>query len=76
MPVLLGIILGVLIAVGGAFAYDTATGRAPNGLEPTAAGGHPPLVNWNVLGDDLHSVRQQLRAAGSDIETGWHRLTS
>jgi hypothetical protein len=75
MPVLLGIILGILIAVGGAFVYDSGTGRAANGLEPTAAGGRPPVVNWDVLGADWRDVKQQLRNAGGDIEKGWRRLT-
>ena len=38
MPLLVGMILGALLTVGAAFAYDSTTGRAANGLEPSAAG--------------------------------------
>ncbi len=45
MPVLLGMFLGILIAVGCAFAYDTVSGRAPtdwNRARPAA--GH----RWSI----------------------------
>jgi hypothetical protein len=32
MPVLLGMILGITLIIAAAFAYDTTTGRAPNGI--------------------------------------------
>jgi hypothetical protein len=76
MPVLLGMFLGILIAVGGAFAYDTVSGRAPNGLQPTAAGVRPPMVNWDVVGDNWHDVKILWHNAGVEIERGWRRLTS
>ena len=75
MPLLAGIILGALLTIGAAFAYTSTTGRAPNGLEPTAAGGHPPMVNWNVVIDDWHDVKAHLRNAATDVERGWKRVT-
>ena len=74
MPILLGVILGVLLTFAGAFVYDEATGRAANGLAPSAAGGRPPLVNWDVAGDDWHAVRANLHELGADLERGWHRV--
>lgn len=74
MPMLLGVILGVFLTIAGAFAYDSMTGRAPNGLAPSAAGGHPPMVNWNVVGDNWHGLRTSLREMGADIERGWKRI--
>jgi hypothetical protein len=74
MPMLLGMILGILLTVAGAFVYDSATGRAPNGLAPSAAGGHPPMVNWDVVGDNWHGVRTSFRQIGGDIERGWKRI--
>ena len=75
MRILLGMILGVLLTVGGAFAYDSATGRVPNGLQTSAAGGHPPMVNWDVAGDNWHGLQVSLREMGVEIERGWKKLT-
>ena len=38
MPMLLGMILGALLTIAGALTYDTLSGRAPNGLPPSAVG--------------------------------------
>jgi hypothetical protein len=74
MPMLLGMILGVLLTVAGAFAYDSATGRAPNGLQPSAAAGRPPMVNWDVVGDNWHGLQGSLREMGVELERGWKKL--
>ncbi len=42
---LLGFILGVLVTIAGAYAYDSNTGRAANGLSASDAGGQAPVVN-------------------------------
>jgi hypothetical protein len=74
MPVLMGMMLGVMITVVGAYAYDATSGRAPNGLSPSAADGHPPMVNWDVVADK--DAKIHLGEVASDIERGWKRLTS
>jgi hypothetical protein len=74
MPMLLGIILGVILTIAGAFVYDTNTGRALNGLTPTAAGGRPPMVNWDVVGDNWEGVKTHLQNAGAEVERGWKRI--
>jgi hypothetical protein len=74
MQGLLGFILGVGLTVAVAFAYDSATGRAPNGLQPASAGGNAPMVNWDVVGNDWHGLEVQLQDAGQHIERGWKRL--
>jgi hypothetical protein len=74
MPILLGVILGVFLTVAGAFVYDTTTGRAPNGLPPSAAGGRPPMVNWNVVSDNWNGLQVGLREMGAEIERGWKKL--
>jgi hypothetical protein len=81
MPVLMGMILGVMITVAGAYAYDTTaydttSRRAPNGLPPSAADGHPPMVNWDVVGDNWRDAKIHLGEVIGDIERGWKRLTS
>jgi hypothetical protein len=75
MPVLVGMILGIILTIGAAFAYDTSTGRAPNGLA-SAAGGSAPMVNWHVVNDNWHHVKAHLQNAGAQAERGWKRITS
>jgi hypothetical protein len=74
MPILLGMFLGAMLTIAAAFAYDTTTGRAPNGLAATAAGGNPPMVNWNVVSDNWNDVKSHLRNAGTEVERGWKRI--
>ena len=79
MPVLFGMILGVCLTVAGAFAYDSATGRVSNGLPSSglpssAAGGRPPMVNWDVVTEDWHGLELNLRVLGDDIHRGWKRI--
>jgi hypothetical protein len=76
MPVLFGVILGVVLTVVGTYAYDTTTGRAPNGLPPSAANGHPPMVNWDVVSDNWRDAKIHFHDAGAEVERGWKRLTS
>ena len=75
MQILLGIILGVLIAVCAAFVYDSSRGRVANGLTVASAEGHAPMVNWDVVSHDWDGMKQQLRDAAVDIEKGWKRIT-
>ena len=70
MQMLLGIILGVLIAIGAAFVYDSSTGRVANGLTVASAEGHAPMVNWDAVSHDWDGMKQQLRDAAVDIEKG------
>jgi hypothetical protein len=75
VPILLGVILGIALTIAGAFVYDKTTGRAGNGLPPSAAGGNPPMVNWDVVDDRWQGVRTDLEKLGTDVQNGWHRLT-
>jgi hypothetical protein len=76
VPIVLGILLGVFLTIAAAFAYDTGTGRASNGLPPSAAGGHPPMVNWDVVSDNWHGVQSDLQKVGEEVQNGWRRLRS
>jgi hypothetical protein len=76
VPMFFGIVLGVLLTVGGAFVYDTTTGRTANGLSSSVAAGRPPLVNWDVVNDDWLDLRKSLGDVGAEVEQGWRRLTS
>jgi hypothetical protein len=72
---LLGIILGVSLTIVGVFAYDTATGRASNGLSPSVSSNQPPMVNWGVVSDDWHGLETNLQNLAKDVEHRIKRLT-
>ena len=76
MPVLFGVILGVVLTAVGAYVYDTGTGRASSGLPPSAANEHPPMVNWDVVSDIWRDVKIHFHDASAEVERGWKRLTS
>lgn len=61
MRLILGIILGALITVGGAYVYDTA--HTP----PTATATERPLVNWDVVATKWNGLAARAR-------TEWTRL--
>jgi hypothetical protein len=65
MPALFGFILGAVVTIAGAYLYDASTGRAANGLSPTATA---PMVNWNVVTDDWHSFSTGVQNTASDLE--------
>jgi hypothetical protein len=75
MPVLLGTILGILLTIAGAYAYDTMSGRAVNGLPPSAASGQPPMVNWDVVSEDWHDLQANMRDMGAQLEKGWKKIS-
>lgn len=76
MRVFLGVILGIVITVVAAFAYDNVTGRAVNGLPESTASGQAPMVNWDVVSANCRGVEALVRATVADVERGWKRLTS
>jgi hypothetical protein len=65
MPATFGFILGVVVTIAGAYLYDAATGRAANGLSPTATA---PMVNWNVVTDDWHSFATGVQNTTTNLE--------
>jgi len=67
MPALFGFILGVVVTVGGAYLYDTSTGRAANGLAPTAAV-QVPMVNWDVVANNWHDFTTSVRNTTTNLE--------
>jgi hypothetical protein len=68
MPAFLGFILGVVLTVGCAYAYDSSTGRAANGLSAASAGGQAPMVNWNIVSDDWQSFQTNVRIKADNLE--------
>ena len=72
MPAFFGFILGILVTIGGAYLYDASSGRAANGLPTTA---NAPMVNWNVVSDDLHAFTTGVQNTANDLETRLKRHT-
>lgn len=66
MRTILGIVLGVLLAVGGAYLYDSTAPR-------TVAAGEPPrertIVNWDVASHEWQAIKAR-------AEKNWDRLSS
>lgn len=58
MRVLLGIILGAVLTVGGAYLYDTHNATAAVGAPAHA---ERPLVNWDVVSRKWHGLTEQAR---------------
>jgi hypothetical protein len=75
MPATFGFILGILVTIGAAYLYDASSGRAPNGLTPTADAGQPPMVNWDVVSDDFHAVATSVHNTAMDLEKRLARHT-
>jgi hypothetical protein len=61
MRVLIGIILGAVLTVGGAYLYDSHQAQA--------AGAQRPMVNWDVVNTKWDHLTERARAE-------WTRLTS
>ena len=62
MNLLLGIIVGVLLTIGGAFIADAFTTAEVNS-EPCSK----QIVNWDIAKERLHETTASIR-------TGWDRL--
>jgi hypothetical protein len=68
MPVLLCFILGVAVTILGVYEYDATTGRVPNGLTASAAGGNAPMVNWDVVNNGWLNFQTNVRSTTDSIE--------
>lgn len=74
MRVLFGIILGVALTVSVAFISDSlATGPATTTGSDSATVAHRPMVNWDVVGDNMRIAQERVRAAWMKLS---HKVTS
>lgn len=64
MRLLLGIIIGVLLTVGGAYIYDSQRATAATAQASVA---ERPLVNWDVASVKWNQLTGRARSE-------WHRL--
>ncbi|MEI7804848.1 MAG: hypothetical protein WCI56_05920 [Hyphomicrobiales bacterium] len=69
MRTLLGIILGVILTIGGAYIYDSHNALAVTSGSATSATAERPLVNWEIVGRKWE--RLTIRARGE-----WNKLTT
>ncbi|HME29429.1 MAG TPA: hypothetical protein VKE53_06160 [Pseudolabrys sp.] len=61
MRVLIGILLGVVLTVGGAYLYDSHNSVAPG----NTAGLQRPMVNWDVVSNKWNRLTERARAEWS-----------
>ena len=66
MRVLIGIILGAVLTVGGAYLYDSHTAR---GAATSSASAQRPMVNWDVVSTKWNHLTERARAE-------WTRIAS
>ncbi|HZL32137.1 MAG TPA: hypothetical protein VFC54_13910 [Pseudolabrys sp.] len=66
MRLLLGIILGAVLTVGGAYLYDSHHAMA---AIDTPASAQRPMVNWDVVGTKWHHLTERARSE-------WARVTA
>lgn len=67
MRVLIGIILGVVLTVGGAYLYDSQT--IPGAATSSSASAQRPMVNWDVVSTKWNHLTERARAE-------WTRIAS
>jgi hypothetical protein len=65
MRVLIGIILGAVLTIGGAYLYDSQTGGGANASAATQR----PMVNWDVVSTKWNHLTDRARAE-------WNRIAS
>ena len=63
MRVLIGIILGAVLTVGGAYLYDSHMAQGGS------AGAQRPMVNWDVVNTKWNHLTERARAE-------WNRIAS
>ena len=75
MRVLFGIILGALLTVGVAFIADSWNERpAPTTTgSATAVAEHRPMVNWDVVGENMRIARDRVQETFSRLS---HKIAS
>ena len=65
MRVLIGMILGVVLTIGGAYLYDSRTAETTT----SSASAQRPMVNWDVVSNNWNRLTARARAE-------WNRLAS
>lgn len=66
MRVLIGIIVGAVLTIGGAYLYDSHTTAGP---ATSSASAQRPMVNWDVVSTRWNHLTERARAE-------WTRIAS
>jgi hypothetical protein len=69
MRFFLGMIVGILLTVGGAYLYDSATTPSTETTGSIASSIDRPMVNWEVVDNNWSRWTSQLRQE-------WHKLAA
>lgn len=73
MRVLFGMVLGALLIVGVAFVSDSRnTGVATTTGSAAGTEAHRPMVNWDVVGDNLRTIRDRAHETWTQLS---HKIT-
>ncbi|HEY7229788.1 MAG TPA: hypothetical protein VH558_05395 [Pseudolabrys sp.] len=64
MRVLIGIVLGAVLTVGGAYLYDLRSAQGSAAIQAER-----PMVNWDVVGTKWNSLTERAKAE-------WNRIAS
>lgn len=67
MRLLLGIILGAILTVGGAYLYDSSHALS---AANTTASAQRPLVNWDVVNTKWDHLAERARAEWNRLRAG------
>ena len=70
MRVFLGMILGAILTVVGAFSYDVLSGKAVTTADVTASD-ERPMVNWDVVGKNWQNLETNLREMATRVQEQW-----
>ena len=75
MRVFLGMILGAILTIVGAFSYDVVTGKAVTATDTGAntASDQRPMVNWDVVGRNWQSLETNLREMVARVHEQWSK---
>ena len=72
MRVFLGMILGAILTIVGAFSYDVLSGKTISTDSTTmAANDERPMVNWDVVNKNWQNLETNLREMGQRVHEQW-----
>jgi hypothetical protein len=72
MRVFLGMVLGAILTVVGAFSYDVLSGKTVNtDSTAMAANDERPMVNWDVVNKNWQNLETNLREMGQRVHEQW-----
>jgi hypothetical protein len=70
MRFFLGIIVGVLLTIGGAYVYDSATtGTDTSSIDRPVIEMQRPMVNWDIVNRNWRQLTNRVRQE-------WHKLAA